>query len=203
MKFLTAICSCVFIILLGFYILLQAYVRPVPAGEPYDTIRVAVGRTLRSAWIQRAAWARTVYRTVLRNSDKIVFFPPRIMARYDFKGETIGYISYGRVVAWDWQERLLTISSYTGNVISVRFDPTVYEQTATLAELGQYGGAVESKPVQMVRSLPVPNLETLFCPDDVLEMTTRTYQELGGASPASPLVPNQLVLSFRLCQNAQ
>jgi hypothetical protein len=203
MKFLAAVCSCIFIILLGFYILLQAYIRPVPAGEPYDAIRVSVDCTIRSAWIQRAAWARLLFRTVFRNSDKIVFFPPRIIVRYDYKGRTIGYISYGRVVAWDWQQRLLTVSSYIGNVFSVRFDPSAYEQTAILAALDQYGGVVESKPVQMVRRLPVPNMETLFCPDDVLEITTRTYQELRSASPANPLVPSQLVLSFRLCQNAQ
>jgi hypothetical protein len=201
MKILAAAAIGVFGILCIIFGLLQLYILPVPSGIRYENIKLAVDRTLQTGWNQREAWARFLYRTVLRNGDKIVFFPPRITGEYDFRGRSVGYIVYGAVTAWDAKEKILTVSSYTGKSMSVRFDPSAYTQTALLPVLDKYGSIVTSKAIRTITSLPTKNLDTLFCPQDVLAIKTRTYQELTSVSLARPLVPEQIVLSFRLCES--
>jgi hypothetical protein len=201
MKILAAAAIGVFGILCIIFGLLQLYTLPIPSGLRYENIKLSIDRTLQTGWNQRESLARFLYRTVLRNGDKIVFFPPRITGEYDFKGRPVGYVVYGAVTAWDAKERLLTVSSYTGRSMSVRFDPSSYTQTAILPALDKHGSIITSKAIRTITSLPIKNIDTLFCPQDVIAIKTRTYQEILSASATRPLVPEHIRLTFRLCES--
>jgi hypothetical protein len=201
MKVLTAILCAIFGILLLVYCALQCYIRPIPSTVRFENVRTHVDGVFWNAWVHENPRAQWLYSHVFPNSDKSVFFPPRITTEYDDRGRCLGYMSFGMVTTWDAAQKLLTLSSYFGGTLYVRFDPDAYGQTATLPVLDMHGSIDTSKGIQIVKTTSIPNEETLFCSGDVLSIETSTWQELFSTTPTRPVIPKTLMLSFRLCQN--
>jgi len=201
MKYLAVFGSIIFLILLSVFGVIQCYTRPFPSTAGVENLRVRVDAVFRDAWRHRDLGAVLLYRTVFGNGDKNTFFSPRVRTVYDPSGDKQGYTAFGMVTAWDVGEKLLTLSSYAGGTLYVRFDPDVYGQKAILPALDAYGSVDILKPIGIITSLAIPNANTLFCVRDVVSITADTWQELFSTTPVHPAIPKEVVLSFRLCQN--
>jgi hypothetical protein len=201
MKYLAALSVAIFLILFITYCVVQCYVLPISNNTSIETFRGHIDITLRNAWIRQDVLARGLYSTIFRNRDKLIFFPPRITPQYSVDRKIQGYISYGMVKTWDAGKKLLTLSSYTGGILYVRFDPDTYEQKAIFMGSGISGDIETTKPVKIITNLSISNIGTLFCENDVFSIETATWRELFFSTPDHPVVPRELMLSFYLCQN--
>jgi hypothetical protein len=195
MKILTALSLSIFSILLAFFITLQVYQVPFIQNARIDTWRQGVDSLLKRTYsTQRTRWVNDV---IFRNKDKYTWYPPRIQLVYN-ENSIIRYKVYGMVTSWDSNTRLLTVSSYLGKPLYIRFSPTPAGPIAIIPKLDRYG-QLTSLGVQTIEYFNVPNWNTLFCQHDIVAVNAKSYMQFFQSTREKPLVPTVITLTLRIC----
>jgi len=174
------------------------YRSPLLATIPIETSRKKIDELQNQAFIRRSSLTLFLNR-LYGNADKYVFRPPRILPTFDTDGTVQGYVMYGMVTRWDPQARLLTLSSYLGRPVSVRFDPDLDRSFAVVPRLDGYGVAQSVGESDFVQTSQDPRYTDLFCENDVVSVETPHKQQFSYVSRGTPIVPRSIQLSFRLC----
>jgi hypothetical protein len=196
MKILAALSLIVFGILLTLFITLQVYQVPFIQNPSVEQWRQRIDSQLKQTFVTlRHPWINAV---IFHNKDKYIWYPPRIQFAYN-ENSIIGYKVYGMVVSWDYEAKLLTLSSYLGKPLYVRFLPTSNGPIAILPKFDMFG-YVTSSEVQAVQRINVPNWNTLFCSYDIVSVDAKSYMSFFQSSKEKPLIPTVITLSYRLCK---
>jgi hypothetical protein len=198
MKYFAALALGIFSLLFCFYLLFLMYKYPLVQHPIIEQARIAVDKRLFAGWTSVDPVYAWVHRYIFHNQDKYGFYPPRIIPQYTKQHTVDGYVVYAMVTNWNWQANLLTLSSYLGRQIYVRFEPTQKGPTAFLPQLDSTGNVIFEKTDVVDRI--VPNWITLFCPSDILSVEAPSYTVFLYSSTKSPVVPKTITLVRQTAQ---
>jgi hypothetical protein len=199
MKFAAAASIGIFCFLFCIFLLLEAYKTPLPENSRVEMWRYTTDRALQRGIEQKNPFTFWLNRMVFRNSDKPVFRPPRILRVSDTNNKTTGYQFFGVVSAWDPNTKLLTLNSYLGQPVVVRFDPTRDGSYAYFPVLDTRGVMDETKPLLFVGSTAHSAFPTLFCTGDIMSIETASWLRIMYSSQFYPVIPKLIMLSHHIC----
>ncbi len=171
-------------------------------SSPVESFRTRLDGFFLREYNSRSIIGVVFHTYIFRNGDKYIFKPPRVIPSYTIPGEP-AYTVYGLVEHWEPDTKLLTVNLYTSGRIRVSFDPTINGTIAHVPRLNVRGETVSFRDTDIVIRSDHIRFPTLFCTGDIIAMTIMKPNELKQAKVGLPLIPKEIKLSQRLCdQNA-
>ncbi len=168
------------------------------ATQSVEAYRKKFDERQNQAFIARSSSMMALNR-LYGNGDKYVFRPPRVVPSFKKDGTIQGYTIYGMVSTWNPQSHLLTLSSYLGRPVSVRFDPDLDGSMAVVPKLDNYGVADSIGERDFVSTIRDNRYTELFCVGDIVSIESPSPQQFSYSARGTPIVPRIIQLSFRLC----
>jgi hypothetical protein len=184
----------IFSLCVGSYLVYRQY----PELTVFEPYRVSVDRMLGEEFVKKSPLYKTITDSVLRNTDAYIFRPARIVPNPDRYGKLDAYLVYGVLQSWEPEDKLVTLTSYAGGLLWVRFDPEQYGTFAVYPALDNYG-VIQDMNMRFVSSSADPLWDTQFCAGDVLAVYADSPSAFRASSAFSPMIPARIELSFRLC----
>jgi hypothetical protein len=199
MRVITAICVGIFLLLAVAFAALKIYQNQFPQHTTIEHWRNTADQELWNGYMSGNSIVLWINRAVFHNQDKYAWYPPRILPVYYTDGTIHGYQLYGMVTSWDPENKLLTLNSYIGKTLFVRFDPKPGGSVAYMPKFDAFG-QMQFGDLPVIRSTDIPDWNTVFCRYDILSIEAKTADAFNRASEKSPLVPAVITLYNRLCK---
>lgn len=199
MRIITAICVGIFLLLAIVFTVLKVYQSQFPQDPTIEHWRNTADQELRSGFISGNSFIIWINRFIFHNQDKYAWYPPRILPVYNSDGTIYGYRAYGMVASWDPVGKLLTLNSYIGNTLFVRFDPKPGGSIAYMPKFDIFG-QMQFGELPVIQNTYVPNWNTAFCQYDIVSVEAKTADAFSRTSEKLPLVPTVITLYNRLCK---
>lgn len=176
------------------------YTGYIDSSKQSEALRRRIDAILQKEYTEGSFTAKLINAYVLGNRDKFVWRPSRIIPSYDYTGtKFLGYMVSGVVTGWEPRRNLLTISSYIGRTLYVRFDPTNDRSVGVFPPLNAYG-AVGTEKVFPVVTVTGDNWDKLFCTSDIVNVFFRKRGDLIWSHQYKPIIPTSIMLTQRVCK---